>query len=157
MEVEYKKHKITYREDGNEWFCEVIGTKPSLKAAKAAIDNLSRKDRQLGIAALMLERNFRSDGLEVVEVKVGTLGEPTKGWRDKVASIKECWITHNKSRAKVGLNQLYPLDARADLLDYAKQMTAHAKEGERLEKLKNSIDTFNADTIMLAAKEGKAA
>jgi len=157
MEVQYKKHTITYREDANEWFCEVIGTKPSLKAAKAAIDNLSRKDRQLGIPALMLERNFRSDGLEVIEVKVGTLCEPSMGYRDKVATIKECWITQDKSsRSKVHLSQLYPLDARADLLAYAKEMTAHAKEGERLEGVKKAIGSFNADTIMLAAKEAQA-
>jgi hypothetical protein len=157
METEYKKHRITYREDGNEWFCEAIGTKPSLKAMKAAIDNLNRKDRQLGVKALMLQRDYRTDGTELKEVKVTVLCEPVKGWKDKAASIKECWITDDGSRSKVYLNSLYPLSARAEVMAYIKEKNAHDQEGERLDGVKRAITTFDADTIMLAAKEEKVA
>lgn len=158
MQTTYKKHTIDFREDEEEWFCEAIGVKKTLKAMKAAIDNLSRKDRQLGVKALMLERDYRGDDtFMIVEVTVTVLCEPRKVYRSEKEEVDECWIVNDGSRSKVRIAALFPLSSRTKLTDYIAEKSAHDKEGRRLDGVCRGLPSFDADSLALAAKEKEPA
>lgn len=155
MEVNHKNYVISYREDSNDWFNTEIGIKPSLAAAKKAIDDLMRKSRRADIKALMIYEPYwrSSDDCKIIEVKVGAMAEP----RGR-GPITEAHISYEKgkniNREKVSLDRLYPLDHRPRLEKYlALKATARAAE-RAADDYKEGLVGFNAETIK-AAKEAE--
>lgn len=156
MEIEYKGHKIIFREHDESWFHELIGDKKTLAAAKSALDNLSRKDRQIGVKALRLEGASYRSIRKVQEVTVTTLCEarPRSRFGNEPPQITECWITYGKKdREKVSISNLYPLESRSDLEACVKLQAAALKASEDADAALRAIESYDADILALAAKE----
>lgn len=158
MEIEHKGYKILFRVDSETWFNELIGEKTSLKAAKAAIDGLSRKDRHIGLVALRLGDGLYRPVAAITEVTVTTFAEPkVYGWKkDAKPKIEECFITVDKSREKVSISNLYPVESRPELLNYVRLKKEAIKAEEAADAALKAIIPFDIDTIALAAKEQRS-
>lgn len=144
-EFKHKTHKIEYRESSNDWFNPDVGEFPSLAAAKKALDEFDRKGRRADIEALFLKESWRSDNPSIVEAKVGALAEPR--WAGDPPS--DAWITYgpSKTREKVSLRALFPLEARGQLEEYIRRHKAARKAVEEAEKFKETLQPYTADSI----------
>lgn len=152
METKYKEHTIIFREEAEEWFCEAIGVKSSLKAAKAAIDAMDRKDRQIGLDVLMLARDYRrGDAWQIEEVRVSSLCQPSRYDNGK---IRDCFVTSGKTREKVSIADLYPLDCRAELQRFIGLNDEAIEAKKKADAVRNYIPRFNADSLLKAAGKG---
>lgn len=155
MDVKYKDHEITYRENSNTWFCAETGDHSSLVAAKKAIDDMLRKGRRADIKALFLSgSSWRSDDDVYYEVNVGAMVEP----RHSSGEITEAWITYNNKRGKaerekVSISRLYPLEMREQLEKYIVLKNVAKKAERSAETFKEGLIGYNATRIK-AAKGG---
>lgn len=148
FKVILKTHEIEYRESSNDWFNPDVGEFPSLAAAKKALDEFDRKGRRADIEALLLKEGWRSyDGpsIAIVEAKVGALAEPR--WAGDPPS--DAWITYGprKTREKVSLRALFPLEARGQLEEYIRRHEAARKAVEEAEKFRETLQPYTADSI----------
>jgi ribosomal protein L21E len=155
VHVNYKGQTITFNEEKETWFNDTVGEKKSLKAAKAAIDDVSRKDRQLGVKVLRIERSFKrgDEIMSVQETTVSILCEPHPTYRGNPGEVTECWITDGKTRSRASIRDLYPLNARNDLEAWLDLNKKAAKAAQIARKFHDDIEAYNADTILLASKE----
>lgn len=155
MEVKHKDHTIAYREGSNDWFSPEIGVKPSLAAAKKAIDDLARKGRRADVVALMIrEPYWRSKSeAEIVVVKIGAMCEP----RSQSSPITEAWVTYergkSKEREKVSLSQLYAPADRAKVEEYVRLDNVSKEAATAAEKFKDTLPGLNAGRVA-KMKEG---
>lgn len=159
LETKHRGYEIKFREYDEEWDCRDLGLHDkSLKALKAKIDRLSRAGRSLGIAALKLHRDYRSDNLKISEIQVTTLCEVESNYRNGGRDeIVQCWIKKDGERHKINIDQIYPVTSRQDLEAYVRRVNEHDSEGRKLQAMLAEIGAFNADSISLAAKEADAA
>lgn len=155
IETKHKGHKIVFREESEEWFCEATGPKKELKAVKAAIDDLSRKERQINVKVLRVENeNFYRDDKKIEEVTVTIICDPRREGEER----KECWITIPRSkgtsqREKAYIHTLFPLDARRELEAWIELHKAFVEAREKSTKFIDEIVRHDADSLAAAAKE----
>ena len=154
QQIEYKKHKLYFREDTDAWHCDEPELRdPSLKALKGKLDAVSRGERRVDVEAYLLEDNSWGKPT-ATKVLITSLCEPdTSRYRQPDGEIRECWITQGKSRSKVQLRQLALIEHQAKINDWL-DAASRAKQAEKIaDKLHKDIPRIDPKKLLAAKKE----
>lgn len=155
IQIKHKGETIIFREETEEWFCEATGPKKSLKSVKDAIDDLSRKERQMNVKVLRVENsNHYRDDKKIEEVTVTIICDPRREGEEP----KECWITIPRGkgkpdREKAYIHTLFPMDARRELEAWIELHKAFVAAREKSTNFIDGIVRHDADSLAAAAKE----
>jgi len=154
QQIEYKKHKLYFREDTDAWHCDEPELRdPSLKALKGKIDAVSRGERRVDVEAYLLENNSW-DKPSATKVVITSLCEPdTSRYSGRNGEIRECWIKQGKSRSKVYLRHLALLEHEPKVSEWM-AAASRAKLAEKIaEKLNKAIPRIDPKKLLAAKKE----
>jgi hypothetical protein len=159
IEVKHKEFRIVYSEDNDEWQCFDVGyNNIKLSAVKRFLDEKTKKERRVNIPALMAIRSYRTDAAKVEDVTVTLLCEPESDYASKPPTIRSCWIKDSSGeRKKVNIHNLMPVSARADALRWQRYDDAACAATKMAHDALAALPKFDADSLMLAAKEKDAA
>ena len=159
IEAKHKEFRIFYSEDNDEWQCSDIGySNVKLSAVRRFIDEKSKKERQVNIPALMINRSYRDDAAQVEDVTITLLCEPEQDYVTKPATVQQCWIRDAKGeRKKVRLRNLMPISARADAQRWRRFDDGACAATKIAHDAMAALPKLDADSVMLAMKEKEAA
>jgi hypothetical protein len=161
IQTTHKGYKLSFYEHNEHWSCaELDVDSESLAGAKAQIDNLTRNDRRLMVPALLVQggagmfHNKPSIEPVVVTLIAAKREKGRMSYRDEVEQVHI--EKADGEREKVRVDQLFPLDARAELLGWI----ALCRKAEEATKLATAagkeIAHHTHDTLALANREAKA-
>lgn len=156
MEIKYKGQTLTFSENTEKWSHPEVGKRDTLSALKSAVDDLSRKDRQLRVPAYYIQANRWSSSNTVPKVQrvmVTSIVEP--GQLRSTGDPYEVWIVdENKSRSKVGIREVYPLEAKAKIDEYIKARLEVDALETKIERLFEALPRATVESLK-ANREAK--
>lgn len=149
IQTTHRGKTIYWHPDLEVWVADKLGFENAkLSAVKKQIDNLDRKQRKPMVDALWIKNGYWDhDPSSVIRVTVTVLTDDGDAWVQ--------W--GEKERHKVRLRELAPLDCETDARAWLSLDQTAKKAKKTAELAIERIRRYDADSLMLAAKEKETA